>query len=179
MSFPPQLSGFFGEKSDTLNVGKITKYDEGCFFREKNVFTFSKAFFAKMGWRKICLNHLAMFPISSELMESRMRTICTIMWWRAFVNHSTRLEWHPKQTCVRTHLTNESDVGYPVQLYLESPEAPHLLQKDFKLQQTREKIGHSLPDYQRRNLDMEVTNWNSQSNMFVHTLYTKYNYTFY
>ena len=39
----------------TFKVGKMRKYDEeGVFLREKNVFIFLKAFFTKMGRRKIC-----------------------------------------------------------------------------------------------------------------------------
>ena len=50
------IKKFFWQKNQKiLNVGKIRKYDEErMFFRETNVFNFSKGFFTKIGRRKIC-----------------------------------------------------------------------------------------------------------------------------
>ena len=51
---------FFGKNQKISNFGKIRKHDEGVFFRKK-VLIFLKAFFTKMGRRKICRGLPAVF----------------------------------------------------------------------------------------------------------------------
>ena len=61
---------FLAKNQKIFRDGKIRKNDEeGVFFRKKNVFIFSKAFFTKLGRRKICRSYPAVLltDLSNEL----------------------------------------------------------------------------------------------------------------
>ena len=61
-----KIPGFLAKNQKILKVEKIRKYDEESVFSRKNVVIFLKAFFTKMGKRKICGSGPSHFYIISE-----------------------------------------------------------------------------------------------------------------